>query len=89
MIGLYSNTIIIDAIRHVHYLCFSLCQVKGTHWEHVQLVEVGAPEIAYVDGRGSTLNMLNMSIMHNSKSVRGMFLILTGCVSSDKSAVAS
>ena len=83
------NTIIIDAIRHVHYLCFTLCLVEGTHREHVQLVKVDAPEIAHVDGRGSTLNMLNMSIIHNSKLVRGRLLILKGCVSSDKSAVAS
>ena len=40
MIRLYYNTIIIDDIRHVHYLCFSLCLVEGTHREHVQLVEV-------------------------------------------------
>ena len=52
-------------------------------------MEVEAPEIAHVDGRGSALNMLNMSRIHNSKSVRGRFLILTGCVSSDKSAMAS
>ena len=89
MIILYSNTIVIDAIRHVHYLCFSLCLAEETHREHVQLVEVDAPGIAHVDGRGSTPNMLNMSRIHNSKSVRGRFLILTGCVSSDKSAMAS
>ena len=74
---------------HVHYLCFSLCLVEGTHREHVQLVEVDTPEIAHIDGRGSTLNMLNMSRIHNSKSGRGRFLILTGCVLSDKSAMAS
>ena len=62
---------------------------RGRHREHVQLVEVDAPEIAHVDGRGSTRNMLNMSRLHNSKSVRGSFLILTGCVSSYKSAMAS
>ena len=89
MIRLYSNTISIDAIRHVHCLYFSLCLVEGTHREHVQLVEVDAPEIAHVDGRGSTRNMLDMSRIHNSKSVRGRFLILTGCVSSYKSAMAS
>ena len=81
---LYSNTI--DDIRHVHYLCFSLCLVEGTHRERVQLVEVGAPEVAYVD---DTLSMLNMSRIHNSKSVRDRCLLLTGCVSSDKSAMAS
>ena len=79
----------VDAIRHVHYLCFSLCLVEGTHREHVQLVEVDAPEVGHVDGRDSTLNTLNMSRIHNSKSVRGRFLILTGCVSSDNSATAS
>ena len=89
MILLYSNTIIIDAIRHVHYLCFYLCLVEGTHRQHVQLVEVDAPDISHVEGRGSTLNMLNMSRIHNSKSGHGRFLILTGCVSSDKSAMAS
>ena len=47
---------------------------------------VDAPDIAHVDG---TLSMLNMSIIHNSKSVRGRWLLLTGCVSSDKSAMAS
>ena len=86
MTRLYYNTIIIDDIRHVHYLCFSLCLVEGTHREHVQLVEVDAPDVAYVDG---ILSMLNMSIIHNSKSVRGRWLLLTGCVSSDKSAMAS
>ena len=60
MIILYSNTIIIDTIRHVHYLYFSLCLVEGTHREHVQLVEVDVPEITHADGRGSTLNMLDM-----------------------------
>ena len=54
---LYSNTIIIDAIRHVNYLCFSLCLVERTHREHVQLGEVDAPDVAHVDG---TLGMLNM-----------------------------
>ena len=34
---------------------FSLCLVDGTHREHVQLVEVDAPEVAQVDG---TLSML-------------------------------
>ena len=85
MIRLYSNISIIDVIRYVHNLYFSLCLGEGTHREHVQLVEVDAPEIAHVDGRGYTLNMLNLSIIHNSKSVRGRFLILTGGVSSDKS----
>ena len=88
MIRLYSNTIRIDAIRHVHYLYFSLCLVEGTHREHVQLVEVDAPDIAHVDGGGSTRNMLDMSRIHNSKSVRGRFLILMGCVSCYKSAMA-
>ena len=86
MIRLYYNTIIIYDIRRVHYLCFHLCLVEGTHREHVQLMEVDAPEVAYVDG---TLSMLNMSIIHNSKSVRGRWRLLTGCVSSDKSAMAS
>ena len=89
VIILYSNTIIIDAIRHVHYLYFSLCPVEGTDQEHVQIEKFDAPEIAHVDGRGSTRNKLNMSRIHNSKSVRGRFLILTGCVSSYKSAMAS
>ena len=67
----------------------SLRLVEGTHREHVQLVKVDAPEIAHGDGRGCTRNMLDMSRIHNSKSVRGRFLILTGCVSSYKSAMAS
>ena len=86
MIRLYYNTIITDDIRHVHYLCFPLCLVEGTHREHVQLVKFGAPDVAHVDG---TLSKLNMSIIHNSKSVRGRRLLLTGCVSSDNSAMAS
>ncbi len=65
---------------------FPLCLVEGTHREHVQLVEVDAPEAAQVVG---TLSMLNMPRIHNSKSVRGRSLILKGCVSSDKSAMAS
>ena len=69
-----------------HYLCFSMCLVEGTHREHVQLVMVAAPEVSHVDG---TLSMLNMSRIHKSKSVRGRFLLLVGCVSSDKSAMAS
>ena len=85
VIRLYYNTIIIDDI-HVHYLCFSLCLVEGTHREHVQLVEIDAPDVAHVDG---TLNMLNMSRIHKSKSVRGRWLLLKGCVSPDKSAMAS
>ena len=89
MIILYSNTISIDAIRHVHYLNLFMCLFDGTHWEHVQLVQVDTPDSAHVDGRGSTLNMLDMSSIHNSKSVRGRFLVLTGCVSSYKSAMAS
>ena len=76
----------IDDIRHVHYLCFSSCLVEGTHREHVQLVKVDEPDVAHVDG---TLSMLNMSRIHNSKSVRGRWLLLTGCVSSNKSAMAS
>ena len=59
---------------------------RETHWEHVQLVEVDAPDVAHVD---ATLSMLNMSRIHNSKWVRGRWLLLTGCVSSDKSAMAS
>ena len=65
---------------------FSLCLVEGTHQEHVQLVEVDAPEVTHVDG---TLSMLNKSIIHSSKSVRGSWLILNGCISSDKSAMAN
>ncbi len=49
-------------------------------------MEVDASEVAHVDG---TLSMLNMPRIHNSKSVRGRSLILKGCISSDKSAVAS
>ena len=86
MIRLYYNTIVIDAIRHVHYLCFSMRLVEGTHRVHVRLVDVDAQEVAHVDG---TLSMLNMSRIHNSKSVRGRWLLLKGCVSSDKSAMAS
>ena len=86
MIRLYCNTIIIDDIRYVHYLCFSLCLVEGTPLEHVQLVEVDALEVSHVD---DSLSMLNMSRIHNSKSVRGRWLLVTGCVSSDKSAMAS
>ena len=88
MIRLYYNTIfiIIDDIRHAHHICFSVCLVEGTHREHVKLVDVNAPEVANVDG---TLSMLNVSKYNNSKSVRGRWLILTGCVSSDKSAMAS
>ena len=81
------NTIIIDDIRH--YLCFSLCLVDGTHREHIQLEEVDAPEVAHVDGTLSMLNKKVMSRIHNSKSVRDRWLILTGCGSSDKSAMAS
>ena len=86
MIRLYYNTIIIDDIRYVHYLCFSLCLVEGTPREHVQPVKVDAHEVSHVDG---TLSMLNMSIIHNSTSVRGRWLLVTGCVSSDNSAMAS
>ena len=63
-----------------------LCLVEGTRREHVQLVEVDTPEAAQVVG---TLSMLNMSRIHNSKSVRGRSLILKGCISSDNSAMAS
>ena len=84
--ALLSYNIDIDDIRHVHYICFSLCLDEGTHREHVQLVEVDAPDVARV---GGTLSMLNMSMIHNSKSVRGRWLLLTGCVSSDKSAMTS
>ena len=86
MIRLYYNTIIIDDIRHVHYLCFCRCLVEGTHREHVQLVKVDEPDVAHADG---TLSMLNMSRIHNFKSDRGRWLFLTGSVSSDKSAMAS
>ncbi len=64
----------------------SLCLDEGTHKEHVQLVEVDAPEVTHVDG---TLSMVNMSRIHNSKSVRGRSLISKSCISSDKSAMAS
>ena len=77
---------IIDAIGHVHYLCFSMRLVEETYREHVRLVDVDAQEVTHVD---DTLSMLNMSIIHNSKSVRDRWLILTGCVSSDKSTMAS
>ena len=40
---------------------------------HVQLVKVDAPDVARV---GGTLRMFNMSIIHNSKSVRGRWLLL-------------
>ena len=50
----------------------SLCLVEVTHRQHVQRVEVDAPEVAHVDG---TLIMLNMSIIHSAKSVRGRWLI--------------
>ena len=61
MIRLYYNTFIIDDIRYVHYLCFSLCLVEGTPLEHVQLVKVDALDVSHVDG---TLSMLNMSMVH-------------------------
>ena len=67
-------------------IIFSLCLDEGTHQEHVQLVGVDAPEVTHVDG---TLSMLNMSRIHSSKSDRGRWLILNGCISSDKSATAS
>ena len=70
----------------IWYLCFSLCLVEGTHREHAQLVKVDAPDVGRVVG---TQSMLNMSRIPNSKSVRGRWLHLTGCVSSDKSAMAS
>ena len=72
MIILYSNTIIIDGILHVHYLCFSMCLVEGTHREHIKPVKGDAPDVAHVDG---TLSMLNMSRIHTSKSVSGRYLI--------------
>ena len=49
-------------------------------------MELDAPELTHVDG---TLSMLNKSRIHRSKSVRGRLLILNGCISSDKSAIAS
>ena len=49
-----------------------MCLVEGTHREHVQLVEVDAPEVTHVDG---ALSMLNMSRIHSSKSVRGRWLL--------------
>ena len=39
-----------------------MCLVEGTHREHVRLVDVDAPDVAHVDG---TMNMLNMSRIHN------------------------
>ena len=63
-----------------------MCLVEGTHRQIVQLVEVDVPEVVHVDG---TLSMLNMSRIHSSKSVRGRWLILKGCISSDKYAMAS
>ncbi len=65
---------------------FSLFLVEGTHQEHVQLVEVDTPEVTQYDG---TMSMLNMSRIHSSKSVRGRWLILNGCISLEKSAMAS
>ena len=43
----------------INYLCFSLCLVEGTHREHVQLVEVDAPDVAHsdVDGTQSMLKL--------------------------------
>ena len=73
MIISYYNTIIIDDIRRVYYLCFFLCLVEGARRVHVQLVNVDAPNVARVDG---TLSMFNMSRVHNSKSVRGRWLLL-------------
>ena len=49
-------------------------------------MEVDAPEVTHVDG---TLSMLNKSRINSSKSVRGRWPILKGCISSDKSAMAS
>ena len=63
-----------------------MCLFEGTHREHVQLVQVDSPGVSHVDG---TLSLLNMSRLNNSKSVRGRCLLLTGCVSSDKSAMTS
>ena len=40
---------------------------------HIQLEKVVAPDVARIDG---TLRMFNMSIIHNSKSVRGRWLLL-------------
>ena len=82
MTRLYYNTIIIDDIRLFLYVS-SRCDTSRAY---IHLVKVDAPDIAHVDG---TLSMLNMSRIHNSKSVRGRWLLLTGCVSSDKSAMAS
>ena len=85
---MYYSTIIIDDIRLVHCLCCSLYLFEGTNREHVHLVKVDAPEVAHGDVDG-TLSMLTMSRIHNSKSVRGRWLLLRVCVSSDKSAMAS
>ena len=65
---------------------FYLCLVEGGNQEHVQLVEADAPEVAHVDG---TQSISNKSRIHSSKSVRGRWLILKSCISSDKSAMAS
>ena len=67
-------------------LIISIILVEGAHQEHVQLMEVDAPEVTHVDG---TLSMLNKSRIHSSKWVRGRWLILNGCISSDKSVMAS
>ena len=53
------------------------CRTRGGRHAH---------DVVHGDG---TLSMLKMSRIHNSKSVRGRWLLFTSCVSSDKSAMAS
>ena len=88
MLWFSCDLIVVQYNYHICYKIisvFPLCLVEGTHREHVQLVEVNA----HVDGTLSMLNMSLMSRIHNSKSFRGRSLILKGCISSDKSAMAS
>ena len=54
---------------------------------HVQLVNVDAPNVARVDGTLSMLTCQEYTI--RSRFVAGGCFCLTGCVSSDKSAMAS
>ena len=92
MLWFSCDYIVLQYSYHRLYTCsvslFPLCLVKGTHRERVQLVAVNAPDVAPVDGTLS-MTLLNMSRIHNSKSALGRWLLLTGCVSSDKSAMAS
>ena len=52
---LYYSTVIIDGIKHVPFV-FSLCQVEGTHREHVQIVEVAH---VHVDGTYDHVKQVN------------------------------